>query len=239
MRKRACQHALFLLALSARRHEAMRVAPFVVLLSLRARAFVPARPAARRATVLGMKRPLPDRWLANLLATAEKRRVAAASDDAGEPLEWAEAGSLANALSEFNARWLGGFKQWVADAVAGDFDEPRVAGRLDAHVAGAPVALLSFTTCPFCRRAKAELDERGVPWSALELDEDDDGDALRAMLGRRTGRTSVPAIFVGGRFIGGCNDGPGLMPLITRGEFEPMLLEAGVELDPDARRPPP
>ena len=30
-----------------------------------------------------------------------------------------------------------------------------------------------------------------------------------------------------------------LMPLITRGEFEPMLLEAGVELDPDARRPPP
>ena len=43
----------------------------------------------------------------------------------------------------------------------------------------------------------------------VELDVDKKtGYPIRAELGKRTGRTSVPSIWIGGRFIGGCNDGP-------------------------------
>lgn len=52
------------------------------------------------------------------------------------------------------------------------------------------------------------------PWS--------DGNPIRSALGRKVGRTSVPAIFVNGVYIGGCEDGPsdeapGLVPLAFQG----------------------
>ena len=54
-----------------------------------------------------------------------------------------------------------------------------------------------------------------------------DGAALVAELGAATGRTSIPHIFIGGRSIGGFNDGtPGLRPLIASGEFEGAVSEA-------------
>ena len=51
-----------------------------------------------------------------------------------------------------------------------------------------------------------------------------DGYALRAELGKMTGRTSVPAIFVGGEFAGGCNDGGlgGIMSLDSQGKLQGM-----------------
>ena len=43
--------------------------------------------------------------------------------------------------------------------------------------------------------------------------------ALRAELAERTGRTSVPNIFIAGEGIGGCNDGPGLLTLQKEGKL--------------------
>ena len=45
-----------------------------------------------------------------------------------------------------------------------------------------------------------------------------------------TGRTSVPAVFVGGEFVGGCNDGGlgGVVPLEQRGQLRPLLQKARV-----------
>ena len=85
--------------------------------------------------------------------------------------------------------------------------------------------MYSFTTCPFCRKAKDTLEGRGIPYRTVELDELEGniGNQIRAQLGRRTGRTSVPSIFVRGEFIGGCNDGPGLIPLLENGEFDAMM----------------
>lgn len=40
----------------------------------------------------------------------------------------------------------------------------------------------------------------------LELDTDEDGKAIRAEMADFVGRTSVPAIWIGGEFVGGCND---------------------------------
>ncbi|GHP04091.1 hypothetical protein PPROV_000284500 [Pycnococcus provasolii] len=54
---------------------------------------------------------------------------------------------------------------------------------------------------------------------------DPDGMAIRAELAGKIGRTSVPAIFVAGEFIGGCNDGGagGLMPLSRSGDLDKFL----------------
>jgi len=43
------------------------------------------------------------------------------------------------------------------------------------------------------------------------------------------GRTSVPAIWIGGKFIGGCNDGPlgGIVKLSETGELNSMLSAVG------------
>ena len=101
---------------------------------------------------------------------------------------------------------------------------------INDFVGSNPVAMFSFTTCPFCRRAKDVLDEKGVPYVSMELDErgGNRGNEIRATLGRMTKRTSVPSIFVGGQSIGGCNDGPGLIPLNESGELD-RLLSASVD----------
>lgn len=41
----------------------------------------------------------------------------------------------------------------------------------------------------------------------VELDERQDGNAIRYELSQMTGRTSVPQIWIGGEFVGGCDDG--------------------------------
>lgn len=63
----------------------------------------------------------------------------------------------------------------------------------------------------------------------VELNEVDGGYALRAELAEITGRTSVPAVFVGSEFVGGCNDGGlgGVITLQNQGKLEPMLRSAG------------
>ena len=90
-----------------------------------------------------------------------------------------------------------------------------------------PVTLFYQPRCPFCKKAKEALDAKGVKYSVVELDEEADGAAMRARLGVRTGRTSVPSVWVAGEYIGGLNDGPGLLPLDEQGELEPKLRAAG------------
>ena len=165
----------------------------------------------------------------------ETSRVEASSevDDkgrTGESMAWSESSSWANQFSEAIASNSLGyqFKQFVANIVAGDYDEEAVRSTGDAFVndSTADVQMFSFTTCPFCRRAKDYLDEKGISYDAMELDElpDNQGNEIRAVLGKKTRRTSVPSIFVKGTYIGGCNDGPGLLPLGESGELDKLML---------------
>jgi glutaredoxin-related protein len=57
----------------------------------------------------------------------------------------------------------------------------------------------------------------------------DDGKAIRAEMGDLLGRTSVPAIWISGEFIGGCNDGPmgGINTLNASNKLDGMLKAAG------------
>ena len=118
-------------------------------------------------------------------------------------------------------------KKRMAIAQAGQYDEKAVKARMEQYIADNKVMIFSFSTCPFCKNAKKLLDDMGVAYEAVELNEMEGGMALRAELAKLTGRTSMPNIWIGGKGIGGCNDGPGLMTLHKNGELKGMLQQAG------------
>ena len=96
-------------------------------------------------------------------------------------------------------------KMALVKSMAGDYDEKVIQARIDSLVSENPVLMLSFTTCPFCVKAKEILGSS--KYTIVELDVDPDGKAIRAELGNKIGRTSVPAIWIDGEYMGGCNDG--------------------------------
>jgi glutaredoxin 3 len=59
-----------------------------------------------------------------------------------------------------------------------------------------------YTTpsCPYCVRAKRLLEARRIPFREIDVAIDDD---LRGELIERTGRRTVPQIFIDGESIGG------------------------------------
>lgn len=80
--------------------------------------------------------------------------------------------------------------------------------------------VLMYTTqvCPYCLRAKALLKQRGV--EAIEEVRVDLDPAQRDAMMERTGRRTVPQIFIGDTHVGGCDD---LMALDQRGGLMPLL----------------
>jgi len=77
-----------------------------------------------------------------------------------------------------------------------------------------------YTTdyCPFCDRAKALLNQRGV--TAIDEVRIDLEPAQRARMIELTGRRTVPQIFIGETHVGGCDD---LMALDRRGGLAGLL----------------
>lgn len=80
------------------------------------------------------------------------------------------------------------------------------------------VEIYTWTYCPFCIRAKALLDRKGVEYQEYVIDSDDE--AREKMSLRANGRRSVPQVFIDNRHIGGCDD---LHALDSRGELDPLL----------------
>ncbi|KAK9455728.1 thioredoxin-like protein [Dipodascopsis uninucleata] len=76
----------------------------------------------------------------------------------------------------------------------------------------------------YCKHAKATLDAEGVKHTDIELDEVDGGSAIQNAIYEITGQRTVPAIFIGGKFVGGNSD---LQALKQRGELKPLLVAAG------------
>ncbi|MEO0826613.1 MAG: glutaredoxin 3 [Cyanobacteria bacterium J06635_15] len=69
----------------------------------------------------------------------------------------------------------------------------------------ANVEIYTWSTCPFCRRAKQLLDYKDIPYTEYTLDGDEA--ARDAMVARGTnGRRSVPQIFINDQHIGGSDD---------------------------------
>jgi glutaredoxin 3 len=81
-----------------------------------------------------------------------------------------------------------------------------------------PVTLYTTQVCPYCLRAKALLKQRGV--EAIEEIRIDLDPVQRDQMMQRTGRRTVPQIYVGDTHVGGCDD---LMALDQAGRLTPLL----------------
>jgi glutaredoxin 3 len=80
------------------------------------------------------------------------------------------------------------------------------------------IQMYSTAVCPYCVRAEQLLRARGV--TEIEKIRIDLEPARRDEMISRTGRRTVPQIFIGDRHIGGCDD---LYACDRAGELAPLL----------------
>ena len=69
---------------------------------------------------------------------------------------------------------------------------------------GQPKIVMYLTDwCPYCARARGLLDRKGVTYETINIDERPEA---RAEMMARSGRRSVPQIFIGDKHVGGSDD---------------------------------
>jgi thioredoxin reductase (NADPH) len=81
----------------------------------------------------------------------------------------------------------------------------------------AEIVMYTKSWCPYCDRAKTLLREKGQSWTEFDIEAEPE---RRDEMVRRSGRTTVPQIFIGDRHVGGFDD---LAALENRGELDPLL----------------
>ncbi len=74
-----------------------------------------------------------------------------------------------------------------------------------------PVVMFALEWCEFCWAVRKLFADRQIPYRSIDLDsvayqEDNLGGDIRAALTERTGMPTIPQVFVGGQFIGGCTE---------------------------------
>ena len=125
------------------------------------------------------------------------------------------------------------FKQIIADVLAGEYDAGAVNAKLDELIASAPAVMFIWEASPFSKKAIRAMEMMGADIKVVRLDDPwEEGNPMRAELGKRVGRTSVPCVFIGGEYVGGYDGGvgeesPGLVDLAFQGKLIPKLEAAG------------
>ena len=82
------------------------------------------------------------------------------------------------------------------------------------------VVLYTTQFCPFCVRAKSLLDSKGVQYTEFAVDHDSQ---LRQEMMERSGRRTVPQIWIGEQHVGGFDD---LYALERQGQLDNLLEQA-------------
>ncbi len=81
----------------------------------------------------------------------------------------------------------------------------------------ADVVIYTRPFCGYCSSAVRLLNEKDVPFEEIEAGMDP---KLRQEMMEKSGRTTFPQIFIGGKHIGGCDD---LTALDRAGKLDDML----------------
>jgi glutaredoxin 3 len=81
----------------------------------------------------------------------------------------------------------------------------------------AKVLMYLTASCPFCQSADRLLEEKGVVVEKIRVDLEP---ARRAEMMQKSGRRTVPQIWIGELHVGGCDD---LYALEHAGRLDPLL----------------
>ncbi len=83
------------------------------------------------------------------------------------------------------------------------------------------VVIYSKTWCGYCALAEELLSRKGVDYSVFDITHDTPG---QIEMIHRSGRKSVPQIFIGGRHLGGSDE---LLAAETNGQLDELLSKSG------------
>ncbi len=103
-----------------------------------------------------------------------------------------------------------------------------------------PVVLFALEWCEFCWSLRRLFARLGIPFRSIDLDSvdfqrDDLGGRIRTALAARTGVKTIPQLFVGGEFVGGCTD---TLDAWRNGRLQAMLEATQTDFDHSAEVDP-
>lgn len=103
-----------------------------------------------------------------------------------------------------------------------------------------PVIMFALEWCEFCWSVRKVFSKYGIAYTSVDLDSvayqhGDRGGKIREVLKRRTGSPSLPQIFIGGDFEGGCTD---VIGSLKSGQLQTRLQKRGVRFDPGVTTDP-
>lgn len=81
----------------------------------------------------------------------------------------------------------------------------------------ADVVMYATSWCPYCARARALFAAKGAAVTEIDIEQ---VDGAREEMQQRSGRRTVPQVFIGGQHIGGYDD---TRALDERGGLDPLL----------------
>jgi cysteine synthase len=103
-----------------------------------------------------------------------------------------------------------------------------------------PVVMFALEWCEFCWSVRRMFARYGIAYRSVDLDSieyqpGDQGGRIRAALIARTSFTTIPQIFVGGEFLGGCTD---VFDACKDGRLQALLEKNNVPYDRGAKQDP-
>ena len=73
--------------------------------------------------------------------------------------------------------------------------------------------------CPYCKSVEALMNKKNISFEKIDVDLDTN---LREEMVKKSGRTSVPQVFVNDLHLGGCDD---VYDLENRGELDSLIFK--------------
>jgi cysteine synthase A len=103
-----------------------------------------------------------------------------------------------------------------------------------------PLVLFALEWCEFCWSLRKLFAKAGIPYRSIDLDStayqrEDRGGQIRKILREKTGATTIPQVFVGGEWLGGCTD---TLDAFKAGRLQEKLRARGVRFDEEAKIDP-
>eukprot|EP01025_Chloroclados_australasicus_P032729 TRINITY_DN3321_c0_g1_i1.p3 TRINITY_DN3321_c0_g1~~TRINITY_DN3321_c0_g1_i1.p3 ORF type:complete len:158 (+),score=18.61 TRINITY_DN3321_c0_g1_i1:51-524(+) len=103
-------------------------------------------------------------------------------------------------------------------------DKMALRQKIDSAITDNKVFVISKSYCPYCAKAKRSLQQYTTDFAVWEIENDPDCREIQSIMREITGGSSVPRVFIGGKFIGG---GDETAAADANGSLQKMLVEVG------------